>query len=126
MLEIQIEELNKTYKDRKSQFAEDIKLFKYLEDLEEKENIANRRSVSPKPAKENIIQDKNQMPAEFDCAELLADSITKDDNNYNKLIPYTHYTSNPASLTQVPNCGPLKSTNVIMNQQQSYIPVSYN
>lgn len=126
MLEIQIEDLNKTYKDRKSQFAEDLKLFKYLEDMEEKENITNRKSVSPRPAKESASHENNQKPAAFDCAELLAESITNDDNNYNKLIPYTHYTSNPASLTQVPNCGPLKSTSVIMNQQQSYIPVSYN
>jgi hypothetical protein len=38
---------------------------------------------------------------------------------------YTHFTTNPAQLTQVPLNGPLKSTSLIMSQQQSMLSYSH-
>lgn len=116
------------------QFENDIKFFKNT-DIEDKENLTK----NPKTTKENISDSSDKQNMKSDkTAQFAGNEEAKSDGKGNGkknhdvsfknipiLLPYTHFSTNPAQLTQVPLNGPLKSTSVIMQQQQNLIPVSH-
>lgn len=114
----------------------DVKQFKNCEN-EDDENFEGNKieSITPHFAKNMYVGGQGMMTScggsnkSFNLMEEKSQSNKNSTSTRSKMqyLPlYTHFNTNPAQLVHVPLNGPLKSTSVIMSQQQSLLSYSQN